>query len=54
MKEYTDYNITLTPLLCRVNAGAEAVKAKNVFYHLTYIGSVDLDAVEDAKLRKVL
>ncbi len=36
-----------------LGAGAEAVKAKNVFYYLTYIGSIDLDAVENPKLRKV-
>lgn len=32
--------------------GEEAEKSKNVFYHLTYVGNVDLDAIEDPKLRK--
>ena len=46
----------MSPLSCIHThmLGAEAVKAKNVFYYLTYIGSIDLDAVEDAGLRKVV
>ena len=41
------------PIRSSSSAGAEAVKAKNLFYHLTYIGSVDLDAIEEPALRKV-
>ena len=41
-------------LLCFcTNVGDEAVKAKNVFYYLTYNGAVDLDSIEDPKLRRV-
>ena len=35
------------------NAGDEAVKAKNVFYYLTYTGAVDLESIQDSQLRKV-
>ena len=31
--------------------GPEAVKALNVFFHLTYEGSVDIDAIEDPALK---
>lgn len=34
-------------------AGEEAVKAKNVFYYLTYTGMFDLDSISDPHLRKV-
>ena len=33
--------------------GPEAVRATNVFYYLTYEGSVDLDSVNDAITREV-
>ncbi|KAG5181492.1 BEACH domain-containing protein [Tribonema minus] len=32
--------------------GADAVRAQNVFVHLTYEGEVDLDAIDDALLRE--
>lgn len=35
------------------NAGDEAIKAKNVFYYLTYTGAVDLESIQDSQLRKV-
>jgi hypothetical protein len=31
--------------------GAEAIKADNVFYYLTYAGAVNIDAIEDPGLR---
>ena len=31
--------------------GPEAVKADNVFYYLTYVGAVNIDAIEDPGLR---
>ncbi|XP_062513649.1 neurobeachin-like isoform X2 [Corticium candelabrum] len=34
--------------------GDEAVLAKNVFYYLTYEGSVDLDAIEDVVTRRAV
>jgi hypothetical protein len=33
--------------------GPEAVRATNVFYYLTYEGSVDLDAIADPVMREV-
>lgn len=33
--------------------GPEAVRATNVFYYLTYEGSVDLDAIQDPVMREV-
>ena len=38
---------------CFVSEGEEAILAKNVFYYLTYEGSVNLDAIEDPLTRKV-
>lgn len=35
------------------NAGPEAVRATNVFYYLTYEGSVDLESVADPVTREV-
>ena len=35
-------------------SGEEAMKAKNVFYYLTYTGAVDLDSVTDPQMRKVI
>lgn len=35
------------------NTGEEAIKAKNVFYYLTYTGAVDLESIQDSLLRKV-
>ena len=46
-------------MFCPINAcclgtlGTEAVMAKNVFYYLTYAGSIDLDTIKDPMLRKV-
>jgi len=34
--------------------GPEAVRATNVFYYLTYDGSVNLEAITDPILREVL
>lgn len=34
--------------------GEEAVRAHNVFYHLTYEGAVDLAAIEDPVMRKAV
>lgn len=34
-------------------SGPEAVKATNVFFHLTYEGSVDLDSIADPVMREV-
>ena len=34
-------------------SGLEAVKATNVFFHLTYEGSVDLDSIADPVMREV-
>ena len=33
--------------------GIEAVRATNVFFHLTYDGSVDLDSITDPVMREV-
>ena len=33
--------------------GQAAEDAMNVFFHMTYAGNVDLDAIEDPELRKV-
>ena len=35
-------------------SGPEAVKATNVFFHLTYEGSVDLDSIADPVMREVI
>lgn len=35
------------------STGDEAIKAKNVFYYLTYTGAVDLESIHDPQLRKV-
>ena len=35
------------------STGDEAVKAKNVFYYLTYTGAVNLESIQDTQLRKV-
>jgi hypothetical protein len=32
--------------------GPDAVKADNVFYYLTYVGAVNIDAIEDPALRQ--
>lgn len=34
-------------------SGPEAVKATNVFFHLTYEGNVDLDSIADPVMREV-
>ena len=34
-------------------SGPEAVKTTNVFFHLTYEGSVDLDSIADPVMREV-
>ena len=34
-------------------AGKAAVEAKNLFYYLTYAGSVNLESLDDATLKKV-
>lgn len=34
-------------------SGLGAVKATNVFFHLTYEGSVDLDSIADPVMREV-
>ena len=34
-------------------SGVEAVKATNVFFHLTYEGNVDLDSIADPVMREV-
>lgn len=34
-------------------SGPEAIRATNVFYYLTYEGSVDLDCVADPVTREV-
>ena len=42
-------------LLCFPHSvpGEEAIKAKNVFYYLTYTGAVDLESIHEPRLRKV-
>ena len=40
-------------MFCSVYPGPEAVRATNVFYYLTYEGSVDLDSVVDPVTREV-
>ena len=40
-------------LTCICLPGEEAIKAKNVFYYLTYVGAVRLEAIEDQQLRRV-
>ena len=37
-----------------VVVGPEAVRASNVFYYLTYEGSVDLDSITDPVMREVM
>ena len=39
--------------LCILFLGPEAVKATNVFFHLTYEGNVDLDSIADPVMREV-
>ena len=39
--------------LCFLFLGPEAVKATNVFFHLTYEGNVDLDSIADPVMREV-
>lgn len=39
--------------LCILLLGPEAVKATNVFFHLTYEGNVDLDSITDPVMREV-
>ena len=46
--------LTACLILCCFLTGDEAVLAKNVFYYLTYEGSVDLDAIEDVVTRRVM
>ena len=36
-----------------LNAGKAAVEAKNLFYYLTYAGSVNLESLDDKTLKKV-
>ena len=38
---------------CILFLGPEAVKATNVFFHLTYEGNVDLDSIADPVMREV-
>ena len=47
LKFLTQINVLST------RTGEEAVKAKNVFYYLTYTGAVDLESIQDPQLRKV-
>ncbi len=47
------YARTRTHVHTHTHTGEEAVKAKNVFYYLTYTGAINLDSVTDANLRKV-
>lgn len=46
------YNSLYCATYC-TNTGEEAVKARNVFYYLTYNGAVDLDTIDDPKLKQV-
>jgi hypothetical protein len=34
--------------------GPEAVRATNVFYYLTYEGSVDMDSISDLVMKEVI
>lgn len=42
---------------CKFNvllfSGPEAIRATNVFYYLTYEGSIDIDAISDPVMREV-
>ena len=44
MRQYTIFSCLLGP---------EAVRATNVFYYLTYEGSVDLDSINDPVMLEV-
>lgn len=37
-----------------ISIGPEAVRATNVFYYLTYEGSVDLDTITDPVMREAI
>jgi hypothetical protein len=39
------------PVMCSKQQGPEAVKANNVFFYLTYYGSVDVASIDDEALR---
>lgn len=41
-------------LLIKKFSGPEAVRATNVFYYLTYEGSVDLDTITDPVMREAI
>lgn len=34
-------------------AGPEAIRATNVFYYLTYEGSIDIESISDPMMREV-
>lgn len=36
------------------SAGPEAIRASNVFYYLTYEGSVDMDTITDPIMREAI
>ena len=44
---FVKLNVTLT-------LGPEAIRATNVFYYLTYEGSVDLESMTDATMREAV
>jgi hypothetical protein len=40
-------------MICGFYTGPEAVRATNVFYYLTYEGSVDMDNISDPVMKEV-
>lgn len=48
---FNQIGLVIQQNLCVV--GPEAVRASNVFYYLTYEGSVDLDSITDPVMREV-
>lgn len=52
LKPYCPFS-AIKSFLLLLSSGPEAVKATNVFFHLTYEGSVDLDSIADPVMREV-
>ena len=52
-EELINQFIRESQLCISFSLGPEAVKATNVFFHLTYEGNVDLDSIADPVMREV-
>ena len=50
----SSYFITVPSLFCSPLSGPEALRATNIFYYLTYEGSINLNELDDGVMKEVV